>query len=264
VSDYLTDEEQLARLKSWWDENGISTIVGLVLVVVGVVGWRWYDSYREDAIAKASDLYHEFLASEGVARDTIAQTISSEVAGTAYHALALMHLARDAVASGDYDGADLHLQAAISAAPEPELADIARLRLARVQQQGDRSDAALQTLGAIRGEGFRSHVAELKGDIHLARGERLLAHESYSAGLADETDQNRRPILEMKVADTADSLNAQSAAAEELVNEIVDEVIEDVVEEVVDEVGDGVVAEETAQDMGEVGSTEAEVQAPDA
>jgi hypothetical protein len=41
----------------------------------------------------------------------------------------------------------------------------------------------------------------------------LLAHESYGAALADETDQNRRPILEMKIADTADSLNDAEARA---------------------------------------------------
>ncbi|MCZ6708782.1 MAG: tetratricopeptide repeat protein [Gammaproteobacteria bacterium] len=205
MSDYLTDEEQVARLKSWWAANGTSTIVGLVLVVVGVSGWRWYDGYRADAIAQASDLYQEFLVSEGDARVSIAARISSEIPDTAYHTFALMHLARDAVASGDYDGANQHLQDAISAAPRPELADIARIRLARVQQQGDRSDAALQTLGEIRSDGFRSHVAELKGDIHLARSERLLAHESYVAALANETNQSRHPILGMKIADTVDS-----------------------------------------------------------
>jgi predicted negative regulator of RcsB-dependent stress response len=207
VSDYLTDEEQVARFKSWWDENGIATVAGLVLVIAGVVGWRWYDGYQDQEIAMASDLYEEFLASSGVARDTIAGTIASEASQSTYHAFALMHQARDAAAGGDYETAEAHLQAAISVAPEPELTDLARLRLARLQQQGDRSEVALETLGAIRGEGFRSHVAELKGDIHLARGERLLAHESYSAAMSDETDKSQRPILKMKVADTADATN---------------------------------------------------------
>jgi predicted negative regulator of RcsB-dependent stress response len=214
VSDYLTDEEQLVRLKSWWAENGTSTIVGLVLVIAGVSGWRWYDGYRADAIAQASDMYQEFLNSEGDDLETIATSIASEFPDTAYHTFTLMHLARDAVADRDYDVANQHLQDAISAAPQPELADIARLRLARVQQQAKRSDAALQTLGAIRGDGFRSHVAELKGDIHLARGERSLAHESYTAALAIETNQSRHPILEMKVADTVDSTFIASLSAD--------------------------------------------------
>lgn len=212
MSDYLTDEEQLARLKSWWDENGTSTIVSLVLVIAGVVGWRWYGDYAHSEIVEASDRYQEFLASTGVARNTIAKSIASESPDTTYHALALMHLARDEATSGNYDAAHNHLQNAISAAPEPELADLARLRLARVQQQSDRSEDALSTLSAIRGEGFRSHVAELKGDIHLARGERLLAHESYSAALADGVNQEQRPILAMKIADTADAASTEVLA----------------------------------------------------
>jgi len=202
VSDYLTDEEQLARMRSWWEENGTSTIVGVVLVILGFVGWRWYDSTREATILQASDLYQEFLDSEGPAREAAAAKLASEAADTAYNALTLMQLAREAVTAGDYDGAERDLVQAIEAAPEPELADIARLRLASVQQQGDRSDAALQTLGAIRGSGFRSLVAELKGDIQLTQGDRSLAHESYVAALADAGD-DRRPILEIKAADTA-------------------------------------------------------------
>ena len=37
MSDYLTDEEQMARLKSWWDENGRSLVIGLVLVIGATV-----------------------------------------------------------------------------------------------------------------------------------------------------------------------------------------------------------------------------------
>ena len=54
MSDYLTDEEQVAKLKSWWDENGVSVIVTLVLVVAGVVGWRWYESYGVLSVTESS------------------------------------------------------------------------------------------------------------------------------------------------------------------------------------------------------------------
>ena len=42
MSEYLDEEEQLARAKSWWDENANSVIVGVVLVVGGIVGWNWF------------------------------------------------------------------------------------------------------------------------------------------------------------------------------------------------------------------------------
>lgn len=206
MSDYLSDEEQLAKLKSWWDENGRSTIAGLVIVAAAAIGWRWYDAHREDAAAAASDLFEEFLASEGETRQVVAARLSAEAPGTAYEAFMLMHLAHGALDAGDYEAAEEHLQAAVEAAPEPVLADLARIRLARVQQQRDRPERALQTLGAVRGEGYRPQVAELKGDIHMARGERREAHEAYLAAQA-AGEGGARPVLAMKVADTADALS---------------------------------------------------------
>ncbi|MYE24023.1 MAG: tetratricopeptide repeat protein, partial [Gammaproteobacteria bacterium] len=38
----MTDEEQAERLKKWWDANGVSLIVTLVLAVGAVIGWRYY------------------------------------------------------------------------------------------------------------------------------------------------------------------------------------------------------------------------------
>jgi predicted negative regulator of RcsB-dependent stress response len=81
------------------------------------------------------------------------------------------------------------------------LRDLAQLRLARAQQQLGRSDAALAALGEVHGEGYRSLVAELKGDIHLAQGEQTLAAQAYKAALAAKPEGQQRPILDMKLAD---------------------------------------------------------------
>jgi predicted negative regulator of RcsB-dependent stress response len=214
VSDYLTDEEQVAKLKSWWDENGVSVIVTLVLVVAGVVGWRWYGTYHDSKVARVSDLYEDFLVSEGDARDASAASIAEEAPDSAYHALVMLRRSHEAVESGDYDAAESFLVQAVESAPEPVLADVARVRLARVQQQLERPDDALKTLSGVLGEGYRSQVAEMKGDIHLARGERALAHEAYASALAAAGDNQSRPVLEMKAADTADAVvEAQPVSA---------------------------------------------------
>ena len=41
MADYLTDEEQSARLKAWWDENGLMMVAAVVLSISAFVGWRW-------------------------------------------------------------------------------------------------------------------------------------------------------------------------------------------------------------------------------
>lgn len=205
MSDYLTDEEQMTRLRNWWEQNGAALLVGVVLVVVGVVGWRWYQTSVEERIANGADLYGQWLEAKGEARQRLGELIEEEAAGTAYPTFVLFHQARDAVESGDLSKAEADLQSAVAAAPGQEIADLARLRLARILFELDRGSEALDALRQIRGEGYRALAAELQGDIHLADGDRESAHEAYAAALSQAEDGSQRPLLEVKVADTADA-----------------------------------------------------------
>lgn len=205
MSDYLTDEEQLARLKSWWDENGRWLLAAIVLGITGVVGWRWYETSRNEEIATASDLYADYMAAEGDAQDALAETISTQIPDTAYAALVLMREAAEQAQAEDWEAAEGSLKEALAAAPEATLGDLIRIRLARVLVQRDLSDEALEVLGAVRGEGYRPVVAELKGDILVARGERAAAHEAYQSALENLEDGTQKPLLELKAADTADA-----------------------------------------------------------
>lgn len=208
MSDFLTEEEQLAKLKSWWQENGLMLLGSVVVVIAGVIGWRWYDDYRVEKIAVASDLYADFLAAEGVEKDTIAETIAAEIPGSVYYTLSVLASAQSSVEAEDFTTAEAQLGQALDSAGDSTLEDLVRIRLAKVLQQLDRSDEALQTLAGVRSEGFRPQVAEIKGDIHLLRGERALAHEAYSAALENLKDGVQKPLLQMKVFDTADANEA--------------------------------------------------------
>ncbi len=205
MSDYLTDEEQMARLRTWWQRNGAALAVGVVVIVAGVIGWRWYQSFTEERVMKASDLYVEFLAAGGEAQRALADELVAGGKATAYPALVLLHQAQMAVADGEFDVAGEHLRQAIALASGRPLADLARLRLARIQHQVGRDDDALKTIGEIRAAGYISVAQELKGDIHLARGERTLAYQAYVSALADVLAEDQRALLEIKVADTADA-----------------------------------------------------------
>ncbi|MEZ5558313.1 MAG: tetratricopeptide repeat protein [Pseudomonadales bacterium] len=205
MSDYLTDEEQVARLRAWWERYGTMVAVAVVVVVAAIVGWRWYESSVAEKVARGSELYEQFLAADGDARASLLGLIESEASGTAYVSFARLHLARALVDDGNLEAAEDQLRKALAAAPERELADLIRLRLARVLIGRDRQDDALAVLTEIRAPGFRPQAAELKGDIHMARNERALAHEAYAAALAEVPDGTSRPLLELKVADTADA-----------------------------------------------------------
>lgn len=206
MSDYLTDEEQLDRLKAWWEQNGLMLLGGVVVAVAGVVGWNWYRDYRSDTVAQSSDLYEDYLAAEGVERETVEATLAGEYPDSAYHVLVLLRTAERSMDGADAEAAEAELSEALEAADSDKLADLVRLRLARVQLELDRGDAALATLSEVRSIGLRSQVQELKGDIHMMRGERPEAHEAYVAALAEMGQGAQRSLLEMKVADTADTV----------------------------------------------------------
>ncbi|MFA9420782.1 MAG: YfgM family protein, partial [Gammaproteobacteria bacterium] len=51
-----TDEEQVEKLRKWWEENGRAVITGLVLGVVGLFGYRyWVD--QQEATAEAASVH---------------------------------------------------------------------------------------------------------------------------------------------------------------------------------------------------------------
>ena len=203
MSDYLTEEEQLDRLKRWWRENGVTLMVGAALVVSGVVGWRWYQASAVEGREAASDLYEDYLAAGAEERTALAEQLDAGMPGTSYQAFTLLHRANEAMQSGDVEAAIGALGKILDADVREPLRDVARIRQARLHQQVGNSEAALAVLAEVRGAGFRWQAQELQGDIHLAGGERGRAHEAYSSALREAGDELNLPILEMKANDTA-------------------------------------------------------------
>jgi len=217
MSDYLSEEEQLAQLKAAWQRYGLPVVVAGVLAAAGFVGWRWLESNSAAEVAAASERYDAFLDAEGDARSALFEELRRDYGDSGYAALALLALAGEAVADGDLDAAAGQLEEAVTTAPEAVLKDLARVRLARVRQQLGDSEAALAALAAVRGAGYRPLALELKGDIHMTRGERADAHKAYLAARDALQEGMERPLLSMKVTDTADALRpdaASDAAAE--------------------------------------------------
>ena len=203
MADYLTEEEQLERLKTWWAANGTSLLVGLALAIAGLVGWRWWDASTIAGLEDASDLYETYLAASAEERPALAERVDAEMPDTSYRAFTLLHRAKEAVEQDDIEGGIGLLQQVIDAGVEAPLKDVARIRQARLHQQQGDSETAFAVLGQVGSEGFRWQVEEIKGDIHLALGEREKAHEAYASAQAEAPEGQELPILEMKVRDTA-------------------------------------------------------------
>ena len=139
MSEDLSEEEQLARLKTWWGENGTTLVVAVVVAVATVAGWQWYDTYSETQMHEASDAYVSYLRGE----DDAVNNITADHEGSAFHVLVLFDQAKEAVQEGDLVQAEALLEAAVELDSGALLGDLARIRLARVQHGLDRSTREL-------------------------------------------------------------------------------------------------------------------------
>ena len=103
------------------------------------------------------------------------------------------------------EDAEQLLTAATTVVSNPLLADLARIRLARVLQGLNRSEEALATLAQVKNPGYRSWALEVQGDILLATDRVAEAHAAYTAATEDLTAGEERPILKIKLDNTAPS-----------------------------------------------------------
>ena len=205
-----TDEEQLEVLKNWWDENGTSLIITVVLSLGVIFGYRaWEDNVRETGEA-ASSAYENLVQATSDLEDenlrttalSLGEELKTEHDGSAYATFAAMHLAKIAVQQGDLVKAQSELEWAIRQKPERHLESIALMRLARVLvAKGDPSAAMAKLHNYEPAAGQQATWEEVKGDIFIALGDNLNARQSYQIALEHLGDGRSRPLLELKLAD---------------------------------------------------------------
>ena len=213
MADYLTDEEQAERLKRWWEQNGTSLVIGLVLAVGAVVGWRYYQDYRSERADMASDAYAAYLAArnEAASTDEPLAIIDTEFEGSTYHVFTLLYRAADQVAESDWEEALALVERAVDLAEDGPVRDVARLRAAKLLYQLNRLEDSEAQLSLVRSPGFEAYVAELSGDVFFARGDMARARDAYQAAVDAARGDGPQGVLgvefmELKLA----SLTAQA------------------------------------------------------
>ena len=212
MADYLTDDEQAERLKRWWDQNGTFLILGLIIAVGLVIGWRYYQDYRSDRASTASSAFQAYLDARAndEAVDEHLAIIDDEFPGSSYHVFSLLYRAADQGEEEDWEEALAYLERAVELADEGSLRDIARYRVAKVLYQLDRLDESAAALAEVASSGLKPQVAELSGDLAVARGDLAAAGEAYrtaiEASRSDEGDATPGlALMELKLASLVDS-----------------------------------------------------------
>ena len=215
MDDYLSEKEQIERLRDWFKENGQSIIVGLALGLAIVGGTYYWRPYREGKLQEASMVYRELLgAVDGKEKDK-ALELAGKLDGywrTPYASQAALALARMYREADEPEAAATQLRQVIDKSHDDELVHIARLRLARVLLYQEQADAALAVLSDTDDSKFASRYHEVRGDALAALGRSDEARAEYELALQALGDQGDRSLLEMKLNDIATP--SPSAAAD--------------------------------------------------
>jgi len=216
VEEYLSDREQEEALRSWWNENWRWVISGVVLGLAALGGWQYWRQQvqlRAEAAAQAySDLTATLASGDKDKIEKLVKEIDSTHAASPYADQAHLALAQSKVAAGQFEQAASELKIVVEKSKDPALAQVARLRLARLQVQLGRPDEALALLDVSKAGAFAGQTHEVRGDALLAKGDRSGARLAYQAAVSESAGQEQSPavgeLLRLKLEDLSDAVAA--------------------------------------------------------
>ncbi len=209
MSEY-SEAEQMERAKGWLKTNGIWIIAGIAIGAGGLGAFRWYEERRnaqaETASARYEELVDAFTRNDKARGMTLLDQLNREYAWTPYASLGTLIAARVQVEANELDKAAAGLKSVMDSANDDELQMVARLRLARVQAAQGKYDEALATLKVDDSGEFAPRIADTRGDVLLAKGDRAGALKEYEASRATLSPDAAGPdgvaqILDLKIND---------------------------------------------------------------
>lgn len=218
MDEYLSDKEQVERMRQWWRENGWFLIGGVALGLLGLYGYNQYFAYRDRQSEEAAALYAAIKqeTEDGDTEDAATRLaeMRSQFPDHVYtHQAALLLASAEIVTAPD--AAAEKLRFTMEQSDDPELAMVARLRLARVLAYRDQHQEALALLEVPEAGQFGGRIAEIRGDIHVALGETDAARTAYlQAMVAPGAELLDRSFLQMKLSDLPGTLPEPTPVAE--------------------------------------------------
>lgn len=204
--DYETEEQQVDAIKQWWKDNGTTLVVGAVIGLAGLWGWRYYGESvltgQEQTSSSFADALVKFDA-EGTDKSTAEmQTFVTANQDNNYATLASLLLVKEAVTANDFALAKTQLVALLESNEYAPLTPVIKMRLARVEAELGEFDQAIATAEQITEEGFVVKANQTKGLVYLKQGNVEAARTAFQTAV-DASEGRVDPVLQLQLDDLA-------------------------------------------------------------
>jgi len=190
----LEEQEQLASIKAWWKDNGVTLLSVLLAAAIAVAGWQAWRAWQANQSQQAAALYDALVkaaqAGDAKALRDAGGTLVESYPRTLYATMGTLAAARFHFERADLKNARAQLQWAVERSPSDGLRDLARLRLAAVLLDDKAYDEALALLDATHAAPVAAQYAALKGDILVAKNESAGAKAAYKLALEKSDQRN--------------------------------------------------------------------------
>lgn len=187
MSRYETEEEQVEAIKAWWKKNGTQLLSGVLVLVIAVSGWRFWDQYQTTQATNASAVFEvlQLNMQQGtfgeVSREGL--KLMQEQPESPYAAGAALLVAKYHFEKGDYAQAQEPLQWVLDHSSDSSLKQVATLRKARIfadQQQLEEAKSTLDTLNRSQLTGASVGIYDyVSGLLALSQGQDVEAFDAF-------------------------------------------------------------------------------------
>ena len=185
----LEEQEQLAQIKGFWEQNGRFIILLVTVLVLTIGGWFGWQYWQNKQAMSASVLYDQFQQAvtannTAKAREVVTQ-IQTQYGSTSYASLAALQGATAFYNAGELDAAKQALAWLVDNGKEPGWKAIAVLRLADILTDQKNYDEALKVLSVQVPDTFKPMVADKRGNVYVGQGKPDEAKNAYMSAYQD-------------------------------------------------------------------------------
>ena len=183
-----SNEDQIVeQFKNWWAQFGNYLITFLIIISVGVGGFRYWDTIQSNKAKDASVSFESVLEllnkGEKKKAQSLIKNIKQDFPNLAYTQLAMLLEANILVTENNYKGAEEILIELIDSDPIQGLTQVAASRLARLYLAQKKPEKAMEVISNKVMDKVEGGLWELRADIAAAMGENEKALVLYNQAL---------------------------------------------------------------------------------